>query len=103
VNSSLIDKVAAPARDGYQLTRIHRIGSHTIRIHLYRDTDPHYSNVNTQVLTPALTWTDLCTDPPSRWHDAPSRTDLAAVADTLLHRTAAVLGAAHSAVPVLAL
>lgn len=103
MNSSLIDEVAAATRDGYQLTRVHRVGFHTIRIHIYRDTDPHYSNATAQVLTPALTWTDLCTDPPSRWHDAPSRTDLITVADTLLHRAAVVLGVARPAVPALAL
>lgn len=95
--TGLVDEVAAAVPHGHQLTRVHRLGGHTVRVRVHRDHYSRNSSATAAVLTPDLTWTELCTDPPSRWHDntAPVASvdpDLAAVADALLHRAAAVLG-----------
>jgi len=75
----------------YDLTRVHHHGGHTLRIRIVRDYYAHQSRAHADVLTPALTWTEVASIHPSAWHgDTPLVTDTAAPLNTvaldLLHR-----------------
>jgi hypothetical protein len=78
-----------------QLTRIHRLDGHTLRVRVYRDSYAFQSTATVEVLTPALTWTVLADQPPEDWwrdtnHTA-SRASLSAVADRLINRARTIL------------
>jgi len=60
----LIDESFGPTGRGYQLTRVHRLGRHTVRVRVTRDFYQFQSLAVAEVLTPALTWTPLAGQPP---------------------------------------
>lgn len=64
----LIDETADTAAHHYRLTQTHHLDGHTIRVRVHRDFYPHQSWAAADVLTPALTWTELATAPASDWH-----------------------------------
>ncbi|WP_018352021.1 hypothetical protein [Longispora albida] len=96
--NTLIDRHFGTTEQGYRLTRVDRIGGHTIRVRVHRDNRASQSHAIAEVLTPQLTWTDLCSDLPSGWFDAsphytaPADTALDTIAAGLLRRAAAILG-----------
>ncbi len=101
-----IDVTFGGTGQGYAFTRIHRIAGHTVRIRVRRDTYVDQSVAVAEVLTPGMTWTDLVAEPPNNWHvkgpywkagiargEQAALEFATALADTLVHRVAAVLGA----------
>lgn len=103
-----VDVSFGPTSQGYRFTRVHRIAGHTVRIRIHRDSYVGQSHAVAAVLTPDMTWTDLVDEPPHAWHTgsplwragmADERHEQAALefvtalADSLVHRVAAVLGA----------
>ena len=101
---------AAPAVDesfgttgqGYHLTRIHHVGNHTLRVDIHRDSYARQSHAVAELLTPALTWTLLASEPPSGWHETspspygtppPTAGALYPLAERLLRRATTILRA----------
>lgn len=66
----LIDETTDTSPHHYRLTQTHHLDGHTIRIRVHRDFYAHQSWAAAEVLTPALTWTELTTAPASDWHPA---------------------------------
>lgn len=78
----LIDESAFTEAACYRLTQTHHLDGHTIRVRVHRDFYPHQSWAAAEVLTPALTWTELATAPASDWHPT-TRTVRTAATDGL--------------------
>jgi hypothetical protein len=102
----IVDESFATTGQGYHLTRVHHIGDYTLRVDIKRDAYAAQSYAMVQVLTPALTWTTLASDPPSRWHGAslgpasrpkPGPRVLYPLADQLACRATTILRAAPPA------
>ncbi|MEU5554270.1 hypothetical protein ABZ738_31315 [Micromonospora sp. NPDC047793] len=82
-----VDRVFGERRQGYDLTEIRRVDGKVLRVRIYRDFYPHQSHALVEVLTPAMTWTELTTEPASAWHSAtPSRSTSPAPLDHLAER-----------------
>lgn len=87
----LIDETAVTEATWYRLTQTHHLDGHTIRVRVHRDFYLHQSWAVADVLTPALTWTELATAPPADWHPGthtPRITAHAAAARDTLQPTA---------------
>ncbi|MEV6523153.1 hypothetical protein AB0M43_14480 [Longispora sp. NPDC051575] len=101
---TLLDRQFETTTQGYKLTRVDKLAEHTVRTRVYRDFYPAQSHAIVEVLTPELTWTDLASSEPSRWHDSlPSHVSsnlsdalLDDIAAQLLQRAATILGVAPS-------
>ena len=90
----------------YTLVRFYRHTGRVIRVTVTRDAYCQQSAARADVLTPALTWTQLVDDPPCRWYEQTSLyadkptpvhqetgyTTLARIADGLYHDTLTILG-----------
>ncbi|MBX7269570.1 hypothetical protein KIF24_28550 [Micromonospora sp. Llam7] len=82
-----VDRVFGERPQGYNLTEIRRVDGKLLRVRIYRDFYPHQSHALVEVLTPAMTWTELTTEPASAWHSAtPSRSTSPAPLDNLAER-----------------
>ena len=66
----IVDGSFGTTGQGYQLTRIHHLGEHTVRIEIRYDTYAQQSQATAAVLGAGQTWTILLADPSSSWHDA---------------------------------
>jgi hypothetical protein len=91
-----VDRVFGERRQGYDLTEIRHVYSKVLRVRIYRDFYQHQSRALVEVLTPAMTWTELTHEPASAWHAAtPSRSTspapLADLAERLFQRAEAIL------------
>jgi len=98
----IVDETFALTGQGYRLTRVHHLGEHTLRVRVNRDGYEEQSHAVVEVLTPALTWTQLAAEPTPTWYQAtpgrharptPDATALSAVADRLLDRGRRILRA----------
>jgi hypothetical protein len=96
----IVDESFGTTGQGYQLTRIHHLGEHTVRIEIRYDTYEQQSHATAAVLNAEKTWTTVVSDPPSNWHDAtpspytrpvPTARTLYPLAERLAHRAAVVL------------
>ena len=96
----IVDESFGTTGQGYQLTRIHHLGEHTVRIEIRCDSYAQQSHATAAVLSAGQTWTTLLSDPPSNWHDAtpspysrpaPSARTLYPIAERLAERAALVL------------
>ncbi|MGY0234073.1 hypothetical protein [Longispora urticae] len=102
---TLLDRQFETTSQGYKLTRVDKLGEHTVRTRVYRDFYRAQSHAIAEVLTPVLTWTQLASREPSAWHDSlPSNMSsnlsdalLDDIAAQLLQRAATILGVAPSA------
>lgn len=74
----LIDETTDTATHHYRLTQTHHLDGHTIRVRVHRDFYPQQSWAAAEILTPALTWTELATAPASDWHPATPKARTAA-------------------------
>lgn len=90
----------------YTVVRFYWNTRRVLRITVTRDAYCHQSGARAEVLTPALTWTRLVDDPPSRWYE---QTSLYADKPTQVHqetgfaRLAQIAdGLYHDAVEILA-
>ena len=72
----LIDETTDTAAHHYRLTQTHHLDGHTIRVRVHRGLLRHQSWAAAEVLTAALTWTELATAPASDWHPATPRSGL---------------------------
>lgn len=87
----LIDETAFTEAACYRLTQTHHLDGYTVRVRVHRDFYLHQSWAIAEVLTPALTWTELVTAPPADWHPGthtPRITAHAAAARDTLQPTA---------------
>jgi len=98
----IVDESFGTTRQGYHLTRVHHVGTFTLRVDIRRDCYAGQSHAVVEVLTPALTWTPLPAEPPSNWHEAspspyspptPDARALYPLADRLLRRATTILRA----------
>ena len=72
----LIDASFRTGSQDYQLTEIHHLGEHTLRVDIRRDFYPQQSFARVQILSATKEWTTLATAPVDQWHDrspGPSR------------------------------
>lgn len=68
-----VDTSFASGRQGYQLTEIHHLGDHIVRVDIRSDAYQEQSWARVEILSQAKTWTLLATEPASTWHNqAPS-------------------------------
>lgn len=61
--------IGRTTNDGPRITRVYHVGQHTVRVRIARDFYLAQSHALAEVLTPALTWTVLCEQPPERFFD----------------------------------
>ena len=96
----IVDESFGTTGQGYQLTRIHHLGEHTVRIEIRYDTYAQQSHATAAVLGAGQTWTILLAEPSSNWHDAmpspysrpaPTARALYPLAERLAHRADVVL------------
>ncbi|MEU6022605.1 hypothetical protein [Micromonospora sp. NPDC047134] len=93
----LVDRSFGVRGQSYDLSEIRRTGAgHLLRVRIHRDSYPQQSYARVEVLTPAMTWTDLADEPAAAWHSGtPSRsttaTPLENIAERLFQRAAAIL------------
>lgn len=68
--ATAIDEAVGLSEARYSLTRVYRtpVTNRTVRVRIVRDVYPAQSDALAEVLTDALTWTHLATEPPSGWH-----------------------------------
>jgi hypothetical protein len=66
----IADESFGTTDQAYHLTRVHHVGEHTLRVRIHRDAYDFQSHAIAEVLTPAMTWTQLAAEPPSVWHEA---------------------------------
>jgi hypothetical protein len=94
--------IGRTTNDGPSITRIYHVGQHTVRIRVARDFYLTQSHALAEVLTPALTWTALCEQPPQGFFDktalngpkaATTEALLLNLADELANRAARILRA----------
>lgn len=64
----LLDETAFTEASCYRLTQTHDLDGHVVRVRVHRDFYLHQSWAVADVLTPALTWTELATAPAQDWH-----------------------------------
>ena len=92
--------IGRTTNDGPRITRVYHCGEHTVRVRVARDFYLIQSHAVAEVLTPALTWTPLCEQPPERFFDrapahgltaATTEAFLVALADELARRAARIL------------
>jgi hypothetical protein len=72
----LIDTTFRTGYQDYQLTEIHHIDGHIVRIDIRRDGYPEQSFARVQILAITKQWTTLATAPVGEWHEhtpGPSR------------------------------
>ena len=97
--ATLVDRSFGERGQGYDLTEIRRTAAgHLVRVRIHRDSYLHQSYARVEVLTPAMTWTDLADEPAAAWHPGTSyrsstATPLENVAERLFQRAAAILHA----------
>jgi hypothetical protein len=98
---NVIDQTAGATHQGYRLDRVYRLGEHTVRVRIERDTYDRQSCAVAEVLNDRLTWTNLVTALPSAWHGAtPYRAAdvddivlaVGSLSDELIARASVVLG-----------
>lgn len=96
----LVDQATGVTGQGYTLTRVHRIGTDTVRVRVERDSYTRQSFAVAEALSALLTWTELAADPPGNWHHTTPRSAgngvevvgaLGEIAGALLRRAAAIL------------
>lgn len=93
----LVDSCFDTYHNGYALTQVHHRNGRVFRVRARRDQLESNSFALVEVLTPLWTWTELASEPPSRWHaDTPGAQTadfetLAGTVETLLERAAAIL------------
>src|SRR5439155_3783464 len=96
----IVDESFGTTGQSYQLTRIHHLGEHTVRIEICYDTYVQQSHATAAVLGAGQTWTILLAEPSSNWHDAmpspysrpaPTARALYPLAEGLAERAAVVL------------
>lgn len=94
--------IGRTTNDGPSITRIYHVGQHTVRVRIARDFYPTQSHALAEVLTPQLTWTVLCEQPPQHFFDqtalngpkaATTEELLLNLADELANRAARILRA----------
>lgn len=94
--------IGRTTNDGPSVTRIYHVGQHTVRVRIARDFYLAQSHALAEVLTPALTWTVLCEQPPQDFFDqtalhgpkaANTKALLLELADELANRAARILRA----------
>lgn len=61
--------IGRTTNDGPRITRVYRCGRHTVRVRIARDFYLAQSHALAEVLTPALTWSVLCEQPPQHFFD----------------------------------
>lgn len=92
--------VGHTTNNGPRITRTYQVGEYTVRVRIARDSYITQSYAVAEVLTPALTWTNLCEQPPERFFEhapmygpkaAASEGFLLKLADDLARRTARIL------------
>lgn len=97
--TTLVDRSFGERSGGYNLIEIRRTGSgHRLRVRIRRDPYERQSYALIEVLTPALTWTELADEPASAWHPATpysstSPTPLENLAERLFKRAVVILPA----------
>jgi hypothetical protein len=93
----IIDETFHQSRQGcYQLTRVHHVDGHVLRIRVSRDSYDFQSSAVVEVLTPQRTWTVLATTPSTEWHEstplyAADPAPLEPIADRLVDRARRIL------------
>lgn len=92
--------IGRTTNDGPSITRTYHVGQHTVRVRIARDFYLTQSHALAEVLTPQLTWTVLCEQPPHHFFDqtalhgpraADTQTLLLNLADELANRAARIL------------
>lgn len=79
------------------LAQVFRVDGKTIRVRMYAAYTSHQSYAVAEVLTPALTWTEICVSPPVDWRGSVDlgtegvRSVLETHAEKLLMRAAKIL------------
>lgn len=63
-----IDETTDIATHYYRLTQTQQLDGHTVRVRVHRDFYQDQSWAVADVLTPALTWTEIATAPANDWH-----------------------------------
>jgi hypothetical protein len=88
-----IDTTASRTRNGgLTFTATYHCGEHTVQVSVERDFYVRQSLATASVLTPGMTWTVLCHEPPDTWHStARDQVDLIALANGLLVRACRIL------------
>lgn len=100
-NPSEIDTVIGrTTNDGPDIARVYHCGQYTVRVRIARDFYLIQSHALAEVLTPQLTWTVLCQQPPQQFFDqtplhgptaADTEAHLLKIADELAQRAARIL------------
>lgn len=81
--------IGRTTNDGPKITRTYRLGQYTVRVRVARDSYMTQSYAVAEVLTPALTWTNLCEQPPENFFEhAPTHGPKAAASQELLLKLA---------------
>jgi hypothetical protein len=93
----LVDSCFDTYLHGYTLTQVHHRRGRVLRVRIRRDQRASKSFALVEVLTPCWAWTELASEPPSRWHvDTPpvqcaDQETLTGIVEVLLERAAAIL------------
>ncbi len=62
--------IADQGASGYTANYVYKLAAgHTVRVRIHRDSYARQSFARVEVLTPALTWTELATAPVDEWHE----------------------------------
>lgn len=65
----LVDTTFRIGSQDYQLTEIHHLGGHIVRVDIRRDAYPQQSWAHAQILSTTKQWTTLVTAPVPDWYE----------------------------------
>ncbi|WP_194909614.1 hypothetical protein [Catenulispora rubra] len=95
VITELETTIGRTTNKGPRITRVWHCGDHTIRARVAHDSYRQQSYAVAEVLTPNMTWTEICETPPEDFHaepfahdrkPTPTEDELVKLADELMRR-----------------